>query len=83
MLDRLESVDGGKFQSTMNELARLVAENAAFQVKIAVVVEGRLADGRWEKAMLPQNFDPDRVYEFIMDQKELSLSESPPLLWED
>lgn len=84
VLDRIERVHDGKFQSIMNELARLVAEDVGFQVKIAVVVERRLAEGSWHKDML---LDPDRVCEFSMDQRELDRSEDSgkklPSIWAD
>lgn len=83
LLDRLDSVDSGKFQKIMNELARLVAEDALFKVKIVVVVEDSLAEVTWRKDMLP--FESDRIHEFKLDQRRLERNEvltgEPSLIW--
>lgn len=83
LLDRLEYVDNGKFQKIMNQLARLVAEDALFRVKIVVVVEDSLAEATWRKDMLP--FTSDRIHEFKLDQRRLErhevLAGEPSLIW--
>lgn len=85
LLDRLEHVDGGKFQKIMNQLARLVAEEASFRVKIVVVVETSLAEATWRKDMLPYN--SERIHEIKMDQKRLDrneiLTEKASMIWNE
>lgn len=85
ILDRLEYVDKGKFQKIMNELARLVAEDASFRVKIVVVVEMSLAEATWRKDMLP--FNSERIHELRMDQRRLDrnelLREKVPMIWNE
>lgn len=85
LLDRLEYVDGGKFQKIMNKLARLVADDASFRVKIVVVVETSLTKATWRKDMLL--LKSDRMHEFEMDQRRLDrnevLTEKTPLIWNE
>lgn len=75
LLDRLDCVDEGRFQSLLDELVRLVAGRNAFKVKIVVVVEASLAEGSWSKDNLPGDMDPGRVYEFKMDQRMFTREE--------
>lgn len=85
LIDRLEHVDGGKFQKIMNELARLVAEDASFRVKIVVVVETSLAEATWRKDMLP--FNSERIHVSKMNQRRLDrnelLAEKASMIWND